>query len=118
MATSAFHGLTPRWRKPLLGFWARGQCLNVLEIVGASMGFRHAGEFKQLKMLHEVAATATDCHESRGQARRPLATGRIISNILRNRRNQQTHQIFCLALLPLQLLGPRENPKEDVQNLG
>jgi ferredoxin len=37
--------------------------LNVLEIVGESMGFRHADEFKQLKKLQDVEAIAADCRE-------------------------------------------------------
>jgi heterodisulfide reductase subunit D len=37
--------------------------INVLEIVGESMGFRHADEFKRLKKLQDVEAIAADCRE-------------------------------------------------------
>jgi hypothetical protein len=37
--------------------------LNVLELVGESMGLRHADEFKRLKKLQDVDAIAADCQE-------------------------------------------------------
>jgi Fe-S oxidoreductase len=37
--------------------------INLLEIVGESMGFRHADEFKRLKKLQDVDAIAADCQE-------------------------------------------------------
>jgi heterodisulfide reductase subunit D len=37
--------------------------VNLLEIVGDSMGFRHADEFKRLKKLQDVDAIAADCQE-------------------------------------------------------
>jgi Fe-S oxidoreductase len=37
--------------------------MNVLEIVGESMGFHHADEFKRLKKLQDVDAIAADCHD-------------------------------------------------------
>jgi Fe-S oxidoreductase len=37
--------------------------MNVLEIVGQSMGLHHADEFKRLKKLQDVDAIADDCRE-------------------------------------------------------
>jgi len=37
--------------------------INILEIVGESMGIRHADEFKRLKKLQDVDAIAADCQE-------------------------------------------------------
>jgi Fe-S oxidoreductase len=37
--------------------------MNVLEIVGASMGIHHDDHFKRLKMLQDVDAIATDCQD-------------------------------------------------------
>jgi hypothetical protein len=35
--------------------------VNILEIVGASMGFSHADRFKQLKMMQDADAIVADC---------------------------------------------------------
>jgi heterodisulfide reductase subunit D len=37
--------------------------MNVLEIVGASMGIHHDDHFKRLKLLQDVDAIATDCQD-------------------------------------------------------
>jgi heterodisulfide reductase subunit D len=37
--------------------------MNLLEIVGESMGIRHADHFKRLKMMQDVDAIAADCHD-------------------------------------------------------
>jgi Fe-S oxidoreductase len=37
--------------------------MNMLEIVGDSMGIRHADHFKRLKMLQDVDAIAADCRD-------------------------------------------------------
>jgi heterodisulfide reductase subunit D len=37
--------------------------MNMLEIVGESMGIRHADHFKRLKMLQDVDAIAADCKD-------------------------------------------------------
>jgi Fe-S oxidoreductase len=39
------------------------QILNLLEIVGASMGIHHDDHFKRLKMLQDVDAIAADCSD-------------------------------------------------------
>ena len=35
--------------------------MNVLEIVGESMGLRHEDQFKRLKMMQDVDAIMADC---------------------------------------------------------
>jgi heterodisulfide reductase subunit D len=35
--------------------------MNMLEIVGESMGLRHDDRFKRLKMLQDIDAIAADC---------------------------------------------------------
>jgi heterodisulfide reductase subunit D len=37
--------------------------LNVLDIVGASMGLRRNDEYKRLKLLQDVEAIANDCRD-------------------------------------------------------
>ena len=37
--------------------------MNLLEIVGASMGIHHDDHFKRLKMLQDVDAIAADCQD-------------------------------------------------------
>jgi heterodisulfide reductase subunit D len=37
--------------------------MNVLEIVGASMGIAHPDEFKRLKLMHDVDLIATECED-------------------------------------------------------
>ena len=37
--------------------------MNVLEVVGASMGINHEDQFKRLKMLQDVDAIAADCQD-------------------------------------------------------
>ena len=37
--------------------------LNVLDIVGASMGLRRSDEYKRLKLLQDVDAIADDCQD-------------------------------------------------------
>ena len=37
--------------------------MNVLEIVGASMGLQHEDQFKRLKMMQDVDAVAADCRD-------------------------------------------------------
>jgi hypothetical protein len=41
--------------------------INLLEIVGEGMGFRHADEFKRLKKLQNADAIAADCQELAAQ---------------------------------------------------
>jgi hypothetical protein len=41
--------------------------MNVLEIVGESMGLHHEDRFKQLKMMQDVDAIAADCSDLIGQ---------------------------------------------------
>ena len=41
--------------------------MNMLEIVGESMGIRHADHFKRLKMLQDVDAIAADCGDLAAQ---------------------------------------------------
>jgi heterodisulfide reductase subunit D len=37
--------------------------MNMLEIVGASMGLRHEDTFKRLKMLQDIDAIADECRD-------------------------------------------------------
>jgi hypothetical protein len=37
--------------------------MNMLEIVGASMGLHHEDSFKRLKLMQDVDAIAADCHD-------------------------------------------------------
>ncbi len=37
--------------------------MNLLEIVGASMGLHHDDQFKRLKMLQDVDAIVADCRD-------------------------------------------------------
>ncbi|HEY7246174.1 MAG TPA: (Fe-S)-binding protein [Xanthobacteraceae bacterium] len=39
------------------------QIINILEIVGGSMGLRHEDHFKRLKMLQDIDAVAADCSD-------------------------------------------------------
>jgi hypothetical protein len=57
--------------------------LNVLEIVGESMGFRHADEFKRLKKLQDAEAIAADCRElAQMHGLDPVATRAAIQAML------------------------------------
>jgi heterodisulfide reductase subunit D len=57
--------------------------MNILEVVGASMGLHHADEFKRLKLLQDVDQIADEC---RALAARhgldPAATRRVIKAML------------------------------------
>jgi len=37
--------------------------MNVLEIIGESMGIHHDDQFKRLKLLQDVEAIAADCED-------------------------------------------------------
>jgi len=52
------------------------QIMNVLEIVGASMGIHHDDHFKRLKMLQDVDAIAADCQDLIAQHGLDAATTR------------------------------------------
>ena len=41
--------------------------MNVLEIVGESMGIHHDDQFKRLKLLQDVEAIAADCEDLTAQ---------------------------------------------------
>jgi len=51
--------------------------MNVLEIVGQSMGLRHPDEFKRLKKLQDVDAIADDCRDLASQHGLDAATTRL-----------------------------------------
>jgi heterodisulfide reductase subunit D len=56
---------------------------NVLELVGESMGFRHADGFKRLKKLQDVDAIVADCQELAAKhGLDPLATRQAIQAML------------------------------------
>jgi heterodisulfide reductase subunit D len=50
--------------------------MNLLEIVGESMGIRHEDQFKRLKMMQDVDAIAADCQDLIEQHGLDLATTR------------------------------------------
>ncbi|MEA2947343.1 MAG: hypothetical protein QOI40_2673 [Alphaproteobacteria bacterium] len=52
------------------------QIMNLLEIVGASMGLHHDDHFKRLKMLQDADAIATDCQDLAAQHGLDAATTR------------------------------------------
>ncbi len=61
-----------RWSRciiPTIANYARTRAirhfriLNVLDIVGASMGIRRSDEYKRLKLLQDVDAIANDCRD-------------------------------------------------------
>ena len=41
--------------------WANARIVNVLDIVGASMGLSQADQFKRLKMMQDADAIVADC---------------------------------------------------------
>ena len=51
--------------------------MNVLEIVGQSMGLQHADTFKRLKKLQDVDAIAADCRDLADQHGLDAATTRL-----------------------------------------
>ena len=54
------------------------QILNVLEIVGASMGISEADHFKRLKMMQDADAIVADCADLMGQHGIDTATARAV----------------------------------------
>jgi Fe-S oxidoreductase len=57
--------------------------MNLLEIVGESMGIRHADQFKRLKMMQDVEAIAADCEDLIAQhGLDPLAARQAIQAML------------------------------------
>jgi len=54
------------------------QILNVLEIVGASMGISEADDFKRLKMMQDADAIVADCADLMGQHGIDAATARAV----------------------------------------
>jgi hypothetical protein len=57
--------------------------LNILEIVGASMGLHHADEFKRLKLLQDVDQVAQECRDlAQRHGLDPLATRLAIKAML------------------------------------
>jgi hypothetical protein len=50
--------------------------MNVLEIVGASMGINHEDQFKRLKLMQDVDAIAADCQDLIAQHGLDVATTR------------------------------------------
>jgi chloramphenicol 3-O-phosphotransferase len=57
--------------------------MNMLEIVGDSMGLHHDDRFKQLKMLQDVEAIAADCQDLIAQHELdPVATRAAIQAML------------------------------------
>jgi heterodisulfide reductase subunit D len=57
--------------------------MNILEVVGASMGLHHADEFKRLKLLQDVDQIADECRELAARhGLDPAATRRVIKAML------------------------------------
>jgi Fe-S oxidoreductase len=57
--------------------------MNILEVVGASMGLHHADEFKRLKLLQDVDQIADECRELAAQhGLDPAAARRAIEAML------------------------------------
>jgi hypothetical protein len=57
--------------------------MNLLEIVGESMGIRHEDHFKRLKMMQDVDAIAADCADLIAQhGLDPAATRQAIQAML------------------------------------
>ena len=50
--------------------------MNVLEVVGASMGINHEDQFKRLKLMQDVDAIAADCQDLIAQHGLDVATTR------------------------------------------
>jgi hypothetical protein len=53
------------------------EVLNMLEIVGASMGLRHEDHYKRLKLKQDVDAILADCTDLVAQHRLDPATARL-----------------------------------------
>jgi hypothetical protein len=51
--------------------------MNILEIVGASMGLQHADEFKRLKKLQDIDRIADECRDLAAQHRLDPASTRL-----------------------------------------
>ncbi|HSV25626.1 MAG TPA: hypothetical protein VLJ17_21690, partial [Xanthobacteraceae bacterium] len=69
--------------------------INILDVVGASMGLHHTDHFKRLKIMQDADAIVADCKDM-------LATHRIDPAVAR--------EIVVKAMLseqPLPLAGPR-----------
>ena len=54
------------------------QVLNVLEIVGASMGLHHDDSYKRLKIMQDVDAIVADCADLAAQHGLNTATARLV----------------------------------------
>ena len=52
--------------------------MNMLEIVGASMGLHHDDNYKRLKIMNDVDAIAADCRDLAAQHRLDPATTRSV----------------------------------------
>jgi Fe-S oxidoreductase len=57
--------------------------LNLLEVVGASMGLHHSDEYKRLKLLQDVDAIADDCADlAREYSLDPITLREVIADML------------------------------------
>ena len=73
------HDHPPSWRRELCAHERDYpfRIVNVLEIVGQSMGLHHADPFKRLKKLQDIDAIADDCRDPAAKHGLDAATTRL-----------------------------------------